>query len=139
MVVIIISLLVVVCSCSSSKHTTTSQYERITHTVDSLSTVAKTDIQLNQLEEAVIRIETTVYDVDTIVKEKRVVTIDYRNQVKEQTRQQEHKVVQSVTSDTVQATATDIIQKDSNFDSINYKLLLVLIIAIIIVYHRLRL
>lgn len=138
-VVIIISLLVVICSCSSSKHTTTSQRVQTMHSVDSLSNIAKADININQLQQAIVRIETITYNPDTItIKEKKVITIDYSNKVEETTSTQEQTTQKSVTSDTIQATSTEVKQKESNIKSQTSKLYIVFIILVFIVYIKVR-
>lgn len=138
-VVIIISLLVVMCSCSSSKHTTTSQRVQTMHNVDSLSSIAKADININQLQQATVRIETITYNPDTVtIKEKKVVTIDYSNKVEETTTTQEQTTQKSVTTDTIQATSTEMKQKESNIKSQTNILYIAFIILVFIVYIKVR-
>lgn len=138
-VVIIISLLVVMCSCSSSKHTTTSQRVQTMHKVDSLSSIARADININQLQQAIVRIETITYNPDTVtIKEKKVVTINYSNKVEETTITQEQTTQKSVTSDTIQATSTEVKQKESNIKSHTNKLYIAFIILVFIVYIKVR-
>jgi hypothetical protein len=135
-VVIIISLLVVMCSCSSSKHTTTSQRVQTMRSVDSLSSIARADVNINQLQQAIVRIETITYNPDTVtIKEKKVVTIDYSNKVEETTTTQEQTTQKSVTTDTIQATSTEIKTKESNIKSSTNRLFLAFIIIVFIVYY----
>lgn len=138
-VVIIISLLVVMCSCSSSKHTTTSQRVQTMHSVDSLSSIARADININQLQQAIVRIETITYNPDTVtVKEKKVVTIDYTNRKEKQATQQEQTTQISVTTDTIQATTIEVKQKESNIKSHTNILYIAFIILVFIVYIKVR-
>ena len=138
-VVIIISLLVVMCSCSSSKHTTTSQRVQTMRSVDSLSNIARADININQLQQAIVRIETITYNPDTTtIKEKKVVTINYNNKVEETTTTQEQTTQKSVTSDTIQATSTEMKQKESNIKSHTNILYIAFIILVFIVYIKVR-
>jgi hypothetical protein len=135
-VVIIISLLVVMCSCSSSKHTTTSQRVQTMRSVDSLSSIARADVNINQLQQAIVRIETITYNPDTVtIKEKKVVTIDYSNKVEETTTTQEQTTQTSVTTDTIRATSTDVQIKESNIKSSTNRLFLAFIIIVFIVYY----
>ena len=134
-VVIIISLLVV-CSCSSSKHTTTSQRVQTMHSVDSLSSIAKADININQLQQAIIKIEAKTYNPDTTtIKEKKVVTIDYSNKVEETTTTQEQTTQKSVTSDTITSATSEISQKENTADLFTRRLVLALVIVLFIVLY----
>lgn len=138
-VVIIISLLVVMCSCSSGKHTTTSQRVQTMHKVDSLSNIARADININQLQQAIVRIETITYNPDTVtIKEKKVVTINYSNKVEETAATQEKTTQKSVTSDTIQATTIEVKQKESNIKSHTNILYIAFIILVFIVYIKVR-
>lgn len=138
-VVIIISLLVVMCSCSSSKHTTTSQRVQTMRSVDSLSNIAWADININQLQAAIIKIETITYNPDTTtIKEKKVVTINYSNKVEGTTTTQEQTTQKSVTNDTIQATTIEVKQKESNIKSQTNILYIAFLILVFIVYIKVR-